>query len=49
MAGTDNYEFAKSELVQGLDKYSPYTQKQWNYVNDIKISVCVSKRYASDL
>lgn len=36
---TDNYEFSKSRLVQGEDKYSPYVRKDFNYVNDINSGV----------
>ena len=36
---SDNYEFAKSTSPQGVDLYSPFTDKQWNYVNDINSGV----------
>ena len=39
MSGTDNYEFSKSSLVQGLDKYSPYSKKDFNFINDINSGV----------
>ena len=36
---SDNYEFSKSSQSQGVDAYSCYTDKQWNYVNDINSGV----------
>ena len=36
---SDNYEFSKSSQSQGVDNYSCYTDKQWNYVNDINSGV----------
>ena len=36
---TDNYEFLRSTLPQGADKYSPYVRKDWNNVNDINNGV----------
>ena len=36
---SDNYEFAKSSVAQSVDKYSSYTDKQWNYINDINNAV----------
>ena len=36
---TDNYQFAKSNLSEGVDSYSPFTDKQWNYINDINSGV----------
>ena len=36
---SDNYEFSKSSHPQGVDAYSSYTDKQWNYVNDINSGV----------
>jgi hypothetical protein len=36
---TDNYQFAKSNLSEGVDSYSPFTDKQWNYLNDINSGV----------
>ena len=36
---SDNYEFAKSSAPQSVDQYSSYTDKQWNYVNDINQGV----------
>ena len=32
---SDNYEFSKSTLPQGVENESPYTNKQWNNINDI--------------
>ena len=32
---TDVYEFQKSNLPQGVDQESPYTSKNWNFVQDI--------------
>lgn len=39
MANSDNYEFEKSNIAQSRDSYSPYVEKQWNYVNDLNNSV----------
>jgi len=36
---SDNYEFAKSATPQSVDSYSSYTDKQWNYINDINNGV----------
>ena len=36
---SDNYEFAKSSAPQDPSDYSAYTEKQWNYVNDINSGV----------
>lgn len=36
---TDNYEFARSSQPQGVEKYSPYVRKDWNYTNDINNGV----------
>ena len=36
---SDNYEFAKSSAPQSVDQYSSYTDKQWNYINDINQGV----------
>jgi hypothetical protein len=36
---TDNYQFSKSIISEGVDSYSPFTDKQWNYVNDINSGV----------
>lgn len=36
---SDNYEFSKSSQPQGVNAYSSYTDKQWNYVNDINSGV----------
>jgi hypothetical protein len=33
---SDNYEFAKSSHPQSTSAYSPYSDKQWNYLNDIQ-------------
>lgn len=32
---SDNYEFSKSCLPQGVANETPYVSKNWNYVNDI--------------
>ena len=34
MSSTDNYLFAKSLEAQGEEKYTPYTDLQWNYMPD---------------
>lgn len=36
---SDNYQFAKSEEEQGVGKYSPYEEKQFNYIPDINSGV----------
>lgn len=36
---SDNYEYAKSSTPQSVDNYSAYTDKQWNYINDINNGV----------
>lgn len=36
---SDNYEFAKSSAPQGVDAYTPFQEKQWNYLNDINSGV----------
>ena len=36
---SDNYEFAKSSEPQSASNYTAYTNKQWNYINDINNSV----------
>ena len=36
---SDNYEFAKSSSAQGVDLYTPFQEKQWNYLNDINSGV----------
>ena len=32
---SDNYEFSKSSAPQSVSAYSAYSDKQWNYINDI--------------
>jgi len=32
---SDNYEFIKSTMPQGVELESPYVSKQWGYINDI--------------
>ena len=32
---SDNYEFSKSTLPQGVSTETPYSNKQWGYINDI--------------
>jgi hypothetical protein len=39
MAQTDNFTFAKSEEVQGVSKYTPYSEKTFNNINDINSGV----------
>jgi hypothetical protein len=36
---SDAYSFAKSSAPQGVDAYTPYADKQWQYINDINGSV----------
>ena len=36
---SDNYQFAKSNLSENVDSYSPFTDKQWSYINDINSGV----------
>ena len=36
---SDNYEFAKSSEAQSASNYTAYTDKQWNYINDIKSNI----------
>jgi len=36
---SDAYSFAKSSAPQGVDAYTPYADKQWNYINDINSGV----------
>ena len=36
---TDNYEFMRSSESQNIDEYTPYTNKQFNFVNDTNSSV----------
>ena len=36
---TDNYQFNKSNLSENVDSYSPFTDKQWNYIPDINSNV----------
>jgi hypothetical protein len=36
---SDAYSFAKSSSPQGVDQYTPYGEKQWNYINDINSGV----------
>jgi hypothetical protein len=36
---TDNYQFLKSSIPQGLNKYTPYSDKQFNFINDINNGV----------
>lgn len=36
---SDAYSFAKSSTPQGVDLYTPYAEKQWNYINDINSGV----------
>jgi hypothetical protein len=36
---SDNYEFSKSSMPQSTSAYSAYTDKQFNYINDINSGV----------
>jgi hypothetical protein len=36
---SDAYSFAKASSPQGVDQYTPYADKQWNYINDINSGV----------
>ena len=36
---TDNYEFMRSSESQNVDEYTPYTNKQFNFVNDTNSAV----------
>lgn len=36
---SDNYEFSKSSAPQSASSYTAYTNKQWNYINDINSGV----------
>lgn len=36
---SDSYSFAKSSQPQGVDAYTPYADKQWQYINDINSGV----------
>ena len=36
---SDNYEFSKSSAPQSVSNYTAYTDKQWNYINDINTGV----------
>jgi hypothetical protein len=36
---TDNYQFQKSSMPQGISKYTPYVDKQFNFINDINNGV----------
>lgn len=36
---SDAYTFAKSSMPQGVEEYTPYSAKSWNYVNDINSGV----------
>jgi hypothetical protein len=40
---SDNYEFEKSRIPQGISQESPYVRKDWQYVNDINGSVYSSQ------
>ena len=31
---SDNYEFSKSTAPQGVAMETPYSNKQWNYINE---------------
>jgi hypothetical protein len=36
---SDAYTFAKSSMPQGVEEYTPYSAKSWNFVNDINSGV----------
>jgi hypothetical protein len=36
---SDNYEFEKSRIPQGVDYESPYVAKNWNYIPDINSGI----------
>ena len=36
---TDNYEFSKSCMPQGIEEQSPYVKKDWAYIGDINSGV----------
>ena len=36
---SDNYDFAKSIMPQGVDLETPYVSKQYNFINDINSGV----------
>lgn len=36
---SDLYSFNKSSTAQGVDAYTPYADKQWQYINDINSGV----------
>ena len=36
---SDNYEFEKSRISQGVDYESPYVSKNWNYIPDINSGI----------
>ena len=36
---SDNYEFSKSSAPQSVGDYTAYSNKQWNYINDINSGV----------
>jgi hypothetical protein len=36
---SDLYSFTKSSTAQGVDAYTPYADKQWQYINDINSGV----------
>ena len=40
---TDSYEFKKSELPQDIDSETPYSDAQWNFINDINSGVYSSQ------
>ena len=35
----DIYQFAKSEAPQSIDLDTPFSDSQWNYINDINSGV----------
>ena len=36
---SDNYEFSKSTIPQGVSLETPYVSKNWGYINDINSGV----------
>ena len=39
----DIYQFAKSEAPQSIDLDTPFSDSQWNYINDIRFVSVLSK------
>ena len=43
---SDNYEFFKSSVPQSVSAATPYTDKQYNFINDINKWGLLNKRRA---